>query len=156
MANTKVQMQTTLGDILIELDNEAAPVSVNNFLEYVNDGYFAGTIFHRVISGFMIQGGGMTKTSNPSPASPAHLNEASNASKTTAAPSRWPALDPDCATRQFFINHKDNDFLNYRDPRLTQRLCRLRRSHSGMEVVDKIAAVKTTRNGFYDTSPPKP
>jgi peptidyl-prolyl cis-trans isomerase B (cyclophilin B) len=156
MTNTKVQMRTTLGDILIELDNEAAPVSVKNFLEYVNDGYFAGTIFHRVISGFMIQGGGMTKDlkSKPGGRQPI-LNEASNGLKNdrgTLAMAR--TSDPDSATSQFFINHKDNDFLNYRGSSPDKiGYAVFGKVTEGMDVVDKIAAVKTTRKGFYDDVP---
>ncbi|MHC4989093.1 MAG: peptidylprolyl isomerase, partial [Planctomycetota bacterium] len=109
-----VQMKTTLGEMTIELDADAAPMSVKNFLEYVNDGYYDGTIFHRVIKGFMVQGGGMDKELKPKPNNDPIINEAANGLKNdrgTLAMAR--TADPDSATSQFFINHADNDFLNY-------------------------------------------
>jgi cyclophilin family peptidyl-prolyl cis-trans isomerase len=158
MANTIVKMQTTLGDITIELDAGAAPITVKNFLEYVNDGYYNGTIFHRVIKGFMVQGGGMTKDMQSKASNDPIVNEASNGLKNkrgTLAMAR--TNDPDSASSQFFINHADNDFLDYRGPgpdkigyavfgKVTQ----------GMDVVDKIAAVKTGRKGHYDDVPTTP
>lgn len=155
MANTKVQMQTTLGDMTIELDAEAAPVTVKNFLEYVNDGFYDGTVFHRVISGFMIQGGGMDKDLNPKPNNDPIVNEASNGLKNdrgTLAMAR--TSDPDSGTSQFFINHKNNDFLNYSGPtpdRIGYAV--FGKVIDGMDVVDTIAAVKTTRKGYYDDVP---
>ena len=110
----QVQMKTTMGDMMIELDSEAAPVSVKNFLEYANNGFYNGTIFHRVIKGFMVQGGGMDKEMNSKPNNDPIINEAANGLKNdrgTLAMAR--TSDPDSATNQFFINHKDNDFLNY-------------------------------------------
>jgi cyclophilin family peptidyl-prolyl cis-trans isomerase len=155
MANPKVEMKTTLGDLVIELDAEAAPVTVKNFLEYVNDGFYAGTVFHRVIKGFMIQGGGMDKQLNPKPNHDPIVNEASNGLKNdrgTLAMAR--TGDPDSATSQFFINHKDNDFLNFTGPtpdRIGYAV--FGKVTDGMDVVDAIAAVKTTRKGHYDDVP---
>ena len=155
MANPKVEMKTTLGDMVIELDAEAAPVTVKNFLEYVNDGFYEGTVFHRVIKGFMIQGGGMDKKLNPKPNNDPIVNEASNGLKNdrgTLAMAR--TSDPDSATSQFFINHKDNDFLNFTGPtpdRIGYAV--FGKVTDGMDVVDAIAAVKTTRKGYYDDVP---
>jgi cyclophilin family peptidyl-prolyl cis-trans isomerase len=145
---TNIQMKTTMGDITIELDAEAAPVSVKNFLEYVNDGFYAGTIFHRVIKGFMIQCGGMDKDMNSKPNNDPIINEAANGLKNdrgTLAMAR--TSDPDSATSQFFINHADNDFLNYAGPtKVTE----------GMDIVDAVAEVETTRHGYHDDVPAEP
>ena len=155
MANTKVQMKTTMGDMTIELDGEAAPVTVKNFIEYVNDGFYAGTVFHRVIDGFMIQGGGMDKDLNPKPNNDPIVNEASNGLKNdrgTLAMAR--TGDPDSATSQFFINHKDNNFLNYSGPSSDKiGYAVFGKVTDGMDVVDAIASVKTTRKGHYDDVP---
>lgn len=158
MANTKVAMKTTMGDLLIELDNEAAPMTVKNFVEYVNDGFYAGTVFHRVISGFMIQGGGMDRNLNSKANNAPIVNEAANGLKNdrgTLAMAR--TADPDSATSQFFINHKNNDFLNYSGPtpdRIGYAV--FGKVIDGMDVVDAIAAVKTGRKGHYDDVPAEP
>ncbi|MHC5156743.1 MAG: peptidylprolyl isomerase [Planctomycetota bacterium] len=155
---TTVQMKTTLGEMTIELDADAAPMSVKNFLEYVNDGYYDGTIFHRVIKGFMVQGGGMDKELKPKPNNDPIINEAANGLKNdrgTLAMAR--TADPDSATSQFFINHADNDFLNYTGPspdRIGYAV--FGKVTDGMEVVDAIANVKTTRSGYYDDVPAEP
>ena len=158
MANTKVKMQTTLGNMTIELDAQAAPVTVKNFLEYVNDGFYDGTIFHRVIKNFMIQGGGMTKDMQSKPNNEPIVNEASNDLKNkrgTIAMAR--TNDPDSATCQFFINHADNDFLDYRGPQPDKiGYAVFGRVTEGLDVVDKIAAVKTGRKGCYDDVPATP
>ena len=155
---TTVQMKTTLGDMTIELDAEAAPISVKNFLEYASSGHYDGTIFHRVINGFMIQGGGMDKQLKPRPNNDPILNEAANGLKNdrgTLAMAR--TSDPDSATSQFFINHKDNDFLNYTGPSPDKiGYAVFGRVADGMDVMDKIAAVKTTRSGYYDDVPADP
>lgn len=159
MANTKVRMRTTLGDMVIELDDEAAPISVKNFLEYVKDGFFDGTIFHRVIRDFMIQGGGMTKDLKAKPgARQTIVNEAANGLKNDRGSIAMARTNnPDSATNQFFINHKDNDFLNYRGPSPDKiGYAVFGRVIEGMETVDAIAAVKTTRKGFYDDVPAEP
>ena len=103
-----------MGDIFLELDEEKAPKSVENFLAYVNDGHYDGTIFHRVIDGFMIQGGGFTEDMEQKPTKSPIVNEADNMLKNdayTVAMARTP--DPNSATNQFFINVKKNDFLNH-------------------------------------------
>jgi peptidyl-prolyl cis-trans isomerase B (cyclophilin B) len=151
-------MKTTMGDMMIELDADAAPVTVKNFLEYVNDGYYNGTIFHRVIDGFMIQGGGMDKDMKPKPNNDPIINEAANGLKNdrgTLAMAR--TSDPDSATSQFFINHKDNDFLNYTGPTPDKiGYAVFGKVTDGMDIVDAIAEVKTTRNGYHDDVPAEP
>jgi len=155
---TTVQMKTSMGDMTIELDTEAAPVSVKNFLEYANNGHYDGTIFHRVIKGFMIQGGGMDKNMKPKPNSYPIINEATNGLKNergTLAMAR--TSDPDSATSQFFINHADNDFLNYSGPSPDKiGYAVFGKVTEGLDVVDAIAAVKTTRSGYYDDVPAEP
>ncbi len=158
MSNPKVKIQTTLGDIALELDAVAAPVSVKNFLEYVNDGYYDGTIFHRVIKGFMIQGGGLTAKMHSKPGNDPIVNEASNGLKNkrgTIAMAR--TADPDSATSQFFINHADNTFLDYTGPtpdRIGYAV--FGKVTEGMDVVDKIAAVKTGSKGMHGDVPVEP
>jgi peptidyl-prolyl cis-trans isomerase B (cyclophilin B) len=158
MQSTTVKMQTTLGDMLIELNAEAAPVTVKNFLKYVSDGFYDGTIFHRVIPNFMIQGGGMTKQMKEKPNSDPIINEASNGLKNlrgTLAMAR--TSNPDSATSQFFINHRDNDFLDYKGPtpdRIGYAV--FGQVTEGLDVLDKIAAVKTKSAGFYDDVPVEP
>ena len=147
----KVKLETSMGDIVVELNEEAAPITVKNFLRYVQEGFFDGTIFHRVIPNFMIQGGGFTADMVQKKPHPPIVNEASNGLKNdrgTIAMAR--TSDPDSATAQFFINHKNNDRLNYvenRDPGYAV----FGKVVEGMETVDKIAAVKTaTRMGMDD------
>lgn len=155
---TQVQMKTTMGDLVIDLDSEAAPMSVKNFLEYANDGFYDGTIFHRVINGFMVQGGGMDKKMNSKPNNDPIINEAANGLKNdrgTLAMAR--TSDPDSATSQFFINHKDNDFLNYSGPTPDKiGYAVFGKVAEGMEVVDAIAEVKTTCAGHHDDVPAEP
>ncbi|MHC4773423.1 MAG: peptidylprolyl isomerase [Planctomycetota bacterium] len=155
---TNIQMKTTMGDITIELDAEAAPVSVKNFLEYVNDGFYAGTIFHRVIKGFMIQCGGMDKDMNSKPNNDPIINEAANGLKNdrgTLAMAR--TSDPDSATSQFFINHADNDFLNYAGPTPDKiGYAVFGKVTEGMDIVDAVAEVETTRHGYHDDVPAEP
>jgi len=147
----KVKLETSMGDIVIELNEEAAPVTVKNFLRYVQEGFFDGTIFHRVIPNFMIQGGGFTaEMVQKKPHAPI-VNEAGNGLKNdrgTIAMARTP--DPDGATAQFFINHNNNDSLNYVESR-NPGYAVFGKVIEGMETVDKIAAVKTrTRMGMRD------
>lgn len=139
-----VKLETSMGDIVIELNEAAAPVTVKNFLGYVEDGFFDGTIFHRVINGFMIQGGGFTADMRQKQTRSPIVNEAKNGLKNdrgTIAMAR--TNDPDSATSQFFINHKNNDFLNYVEGR-NPGYAVFGKTVEGMDVVDKIAAVKTT------------
>lgn len=148
-----VKLETSMGGIVIELDDEKAPVTAKNFLEYVEDGFFDGTIFHRVIPGFMVQGGGFTADMQRKATRPPIVNEAANGLKNdrgTVAMAR--TNDPDSATSQFFINHKDNDFLNYAGPSKPGYAV-FGRVVEGMDVVDRIAAVKTTRVGPNDDVP---
>ncbi|MHC4394709.1 MAG: peptidylprolyl isomerase [Planctomycetota bacterium] len=148
----KVKLETSMGDIVIELDEQSAPVTVKNFLGYVEEGFFDGTIFHRVINGFMIQGGGLTADMRKKQTHSPIVNEASNGLKNergTIAMGQIPN-DPDSATSQFFINHKDNAFLNYIEGR-NPGYAVFGRTVEGMDVVDKIAVVETTvRNGMGD------
>ncbi|HOQ04790.1 MAG TPA: peptidylprolyl isomerase [Anaerohalosphaeraceae bacterium] len=154
----QVLMKTTLGDIKLELDEEAAPITTANFLEYVQNGHYDGTIFHRVIKDFMIQGGGLTKEMRPKPTYEPIVNEASNGLKNkrgTIAMAR--TSEPDSATCQFFINHRDNDFLNYRGPQPDRiGYAVFGKVIEGMEVVDRIASVKTGRRQGYEDVPLEP
>ena len=149
MKTKMVKLQTSMGDIVIELDEKAAPITTKNFLRYVEEGFYDGTIFHRVISDFMIQGGGFTAELARKETHAPIANEASNGLKNergTIAMARTP--DPDSATAQFFINHKDNAGLDYTGPG-NPGYAVFGRTVEGMDVVDAIAAVKTTvRNGM--------
>jgi cyclophilin family peptidyl-prolyl cis-trans isomerase len=139
-----VKLETSMGDIVIELNEKAAPVTVNNFLEYVKQGFYDGTIFHRVIDGFMIQGGGYTIDMERKQTRAPIKNEASNGLKNdrgTIAMARQP--DPDSATSQFFINLKNNAPLNY-VPNLEAGYTVFGKVIEGMDFVDAIAKVKTT------------
>lgn len=149
----RVKLETSLGDIVVELDEKAAPVTVKNFLRYVEEGFFDGTIFHRVIKNFMIQGGGFTADMERKKTYAPIINEASNGLKNnrgTIAMAR--TQNPDSATSQFFINHKDNHNLNYAGPGKPGYAV-FGKVVEGMDVVDKIAAVKTTRKGRYSDVP---
>ena len=141
-AATKIRISTSKGDIIVELDSQKAPVTCDNFLKYVQDKFYDGTIFHRVIRDFMIQGGGFTANMLQKPVRPAIINEAKNGLKNdrgTIAMAR--TSNPNSATSQFFINHANNDFLNYgvRDAGYAV----FGKVVSGMEVVDKIAQEPT-------------
>ncbi len=142
-ATLKVKLQTTKGDIIIELDESKAPVTVKNFLTYAQEGYYDGTIFHRVISGFMIQGGGFTKDMNRKKPHRPIVNECKNGLKNDRGTiSMARTSDPDSATSQFFINHKDNAPLNYVKGRPGYAV--FGKVIEGMDTVNAIAAVKTT------------
>lgn len=153
---TKVEMKTSMGSMTIELDEEKAPVTVENFVAYANDGFFDGTIFHRVINGFMVQGGGMNPDLSQKENKDPIINEASNGLKNdkgTLAMAR--TNDPDSATSQFFINHADNASLNYAgkgNPGYTV----FGKVVEGMDVVEAIANVETGRTGMYDDVPSEP
>lgn len=151
-----VKLETNMGDIVIELNEKAAPITTANFLQYVNDGFFDGLIFHRVIKGFMIQGGGFDAEMKKKQTRKPIKNEASNGLKNdrgTIAMAR--TNDPHSATGQFFINHRNNNSLNYVENR-NPGYAVFGKVIEGMDVVDKIAAVKTTtRNGMGDV-PVKP
>ncbi|MDJ0806885.1 MAG: peptidylprolyl isomerase [Gammaproteobacteria bacterium] len=144
MAETvRIQMKTSQGSILLELDKAKAPKTVENFLSYVNEGFYEGTIFHRVIKDFMIQGGGFTADMQRKKTRDPVENEAKNGLKNkrgSIAMARTSA--PHSATAQFFINHKDNDFLDY-PSRDGWGYCVFGKVVEGMDVVDAIANVKT-------------
>jgi cyclophilin family peptidyl-prolyl cis-trans isomerase len=151
-ANPQVTLETTHGTIVIELDAAKAPVTVGNFLDYVKGGFFDGTIFHRVIPGFMIQGGGFTASMEQKPTREPIVNESANGlvnKRGTVAMARTP--DPNSATAQFFINLKDNAFLDKAKAQDGYGYCVFGKVVKGMSVVDAIAAVKTgTMGGFQD------
>ena len=153
-----VKLETSMGDILVRLDARKAPMTTANFLEYVKAGQYDGTIFHRVIKDFMIQGGGMTASLREKTTRAPIKNEADNGlriRKYTIAMAR--TSDPHSATAQFFINVKDNSFLDHRskDPQgwgyaVFGKVIR------GQDVVDQIAAVKTGSRGYYEDVPMQP
>ena len=150
---TRVKMETNMGDMIIELNAEAAPVTVKNFLDYVEEGFYDGTIFHRVIANFMIQGGGLTPDMKGKEAHEPIINEASNGLKNergTIAMAR--TSHPDSASSQFFINHRANPNLNY-SGESNPGYAVFGKVVEGIEVVDKIAAVNTTSKGPYRDVP---
>lgn len=153
-----VTLKTTLGDIAIELYPDKAPDTVANFLNYVTSGFYNGTIFHRVIDGFMIQGGGFTSDMDQKSTRATVKNEAANGLKNargTIAMAR--TSDPHSASAQFFINVKDNDFLNYTSPDVRgYGYCVFGKVVAGMEVVDKIKAVRTTTKSYFENVPVEP
>ncbi len=148
--NPHVLLSTNVGDIELELYPQKAPVSVENFLNYVNSGFYNNTIFHRVISNFMIQGGGFTEDMTQKPTQPSIKNEADNELRNdrgTIAMAR--TFDVNSATSQFFINVKNNDYLNHSQRDFGYAV--FGKVVSGMDVVDKIADTRTTlRMGSSD------
>jgi len=154
----RVKMSTNQGDFIISLNAEKAPKTVENFLAYVKDGFFDGTIFHRVIDGFMIQGGGFTAKMDQKPAKNTIQNEADNGLKNmkyTIAMAR--TSDPHSASAQFFINVADNDFLNFSSPTSSGwGYAVFGKVVAGTDVVDKIKKVKTGNNGFHQNVPLEP
>ncbi|MHC4214996.1 MAG: peptidylprolyl isomerase [Planctomycetota bacterium] len=154
--NPRVKLETSMGDIVLELDAKKAPITVKNFLRYTEEGHFDNTIFHRVIKNFMVQGGGFTENMTNKPAHAPIKNEASNGLKNlkgTVAMAR--TNNPDSATAQFFINHKDNQFLNYIQGR-NPGYAVFGKVVQGMEVVDAIANVKTTTKNATRMGRPMP
>ena len=153
--NPEVLIETTSGEILIELYEDKAPKTVANFLKYVDDGFYDNTIFHRVISGFMIQGGGMTVRMEEKSTGAPIENEARNGlanERGTIAMAR--TMDPHSATAQFFINLANNDFLNFSSESMQGwGYCVFGKVLEGMDVVDKIAKVKTKSMGPHDDVP---
>ncbi|MBO4295575.1 MAG: peptidyl-prolyl cis-trans isomerase [Desulfovibrio sp.] len=153
--NPNVLLDTTEGEILIELYPDKAPETVANFLKYVDEGFYKNTIFHRVIKGFMIQGGGLTLKMEEKPTSAPVKNEADNGLKNdrgTIAMAR--TMDPHSATAQFFINLVDNDFLNHTAPTMQGwGYCVFGKVVDGMDVVDKIGKTKTGSRPPYDDVP---
>ena len=156
MSNPKVELHiANHGVITLELDQEKAPKSVENFLSYVKKGHYDNTIFHRVIPGFMVQGGGFEPGMAQKPTDAQIDNEANNGLKNnnyTVAMARTNA--PHSATAQFFINIKDNDFLNFSAPTASGwGYAVFGKVVAGADVVDKIKAVKTGRKGHHDDVP---
>jgi len=153
-----VIMKTSMGDIKIELDKAKAPVTVENFLGYVNDKFYDGTIYHRVIPAFMIQGGGFDKDMSQKKTKAAIKNEASNGLKNTNGTIAMARTsDPNSATAQFFINTKDNVFLDYKnDTPQGMGYAVFGKVVDGMDVVKKIEQVKTTSKGPYENVPVTP
>jgi len=150
-----IRLHTNLGIIGIELDSEKAPATAANFLQYVRDGHYANTVFHRVIDGFMIQGGGFEPGMKQKATRAPVKNEADNGLKNavyTVAMAR--TSDPHSASAQFFINVADNDFLNFSSP--TPQgwgYCVFGNVTEGTDVVDKIRKVKTGRRGMHQDVP---
>lgn len=157
-AAQKVEMKTSLGSVVIELDQEKAPITVKNFLAYVDQKYYDGTLFHRVIKGFMIQGGGFDSQLKRKETKAPIKNEATNGLKNavgTIAMARTQVVDS--ATSQFFINLVDNDFLNNRGQSArTYGYAVFGRVVSGMDVVEKIGSTRTVaKNAFRDFPEPE-
>jgi cyclophilin family peptidyl-prolyl cis-trans isomerase len=150
-----IRFETNLGDFTIELFEEKAPLSVANFLQYIDDGHFDGTIFHRIVPGFVIQGGGFTENMTQKKTQPPVKNEADNGLKNSRGTlSMARTNDINSATSQFFVNLKDNDFLDHSRGNFGYAV--FARVTDGMDVVDKIAAVKTGRKGGFDDVPVEP
>jgi peptidyl-prolyl cis-trans isomerase B (cyclophilin B) len=151
----KVKLSTSFGDITLELDAAKAPLTVANFLEYVKSGHYANTIFHRVIDGFMIQGGGFEPGMKQKPAGATVKNEADNGLKNVAysvAMARTP--DPHSASAQFFINVVDNSFLDFKSATPQgYGYCVFARVVEGQDVVDKIRKVTTGTRGMHGDVP---
>ena len=148
-----ITIQTNFGDITVALDTEKAPQTVENFMTYIESGFYEKTLFHRIIPNFMIQGGGFDTNFNQKPANNRVENEADNGLENTIGTIAMARTsDPHSASSQFFINTADNDFLNYQS-RSTQGwgYCVFGKVTEGMEVVDKISAVTTgSRMGHQD------
>jgi peptidyl-prolyl cis-trans isomerase A (cyclophilin A) len=147
-----IRFETSLGDFAIELLEKEAPESVANFTRYIDDGFFDGTIFHRIVPGFVIQGGGFTEDLTQKKTNPPVKNEADNGLKNKRGTlSMARTNDINSATSQFFVNLKDNDFLDH--SRANFGYAVFARVTDGMDVVDKIAAVETGRKRGFDDVP---
>ena len=154
-----VTISTSAGDIHLELDADNAPITVANFLKLAEDGYYTGTIFHRIIEGFMVQGGGLDENMTPKPTNTDPIqNEANNGLKNdrgSIAMAR--TMEPHSATGQFFINHKDNDFLNHTaETSQGWGYAVFGSVIDGMDVVDQIALTTTSTVGGYADAPLEP
>lgn len=151
-----VKLETSMGNIVIELNEQAAPVTVKNFLGYVEAGFYDDTIFHRVIPGFMVQGGGFTEQMAKKETRDPIINEARNGpSNIRGSVAMARTNDPDSATAQFFVNHSDNDFLNYVDDK-SAGYAVFGKVTEGMDVVDTIASVETTTRNGMENVPVEP
>lgn len=153
----KVRLSTSAGDIVLQLEREKAPKTVDNFVGYVKGGHYTGTVFHRVIPNFMIQGGGMDKAmverkTNP----PIPLESANGLSNLRGTIAMARTADPNSATAQFFINVQDNPFLDQPNARDGNGYAVFGRVVDGMDVVDKIRAVPTTTRGPHQNVPVEP
>lgn len=147
-----IRFETTLGDFTIELFEKEAPESVANFLRYIEDNFFDGTIFHRIVPGFVIQGGGFTEDMTQKRTKPPVKNEADNGLKNKRGTlSMARTNDINSATSQFFVNLKDNDFLDHSRGNFGYAV--FAKVTRGMDVVDKIAAVETGRKRGFDDVP---
>ncbi|MGL4599922.1 MAG: peptidylprolyl isomerase B [Plesiomonas sp.] len=150
-----ITLHTNHGDIVLQLNHEQAPITAKNFEDYCREGFYNNTIFHRVIDGFMVQGGGMEPGMNEKTTKASIKNEANNGLKNkrgTVAMAR--TMDPHSASSQFFINVADNDFLNFRsESRDGWGYCVFAEVVEGMDVVDKIKAVSTGTFGYHQDVP---
>ena len=147
-----IRFETSLGDFSIELFEKEAPESVANFTRYIDDGFFDGTIFHRIVPGFVIQGGGFTEDMTQKKTKPPVKNEADNGLKNKRGTlSMARTNDINSATSQFFVNLKDNDFLDH--SRANFGYAVFAKVTEGMDVIDKIAAVETGRKRGFDDVP---
>jgi peptidyl-prolyl cis-trans isomerase B (cyclophilin B) len=156
MPVTPVVIETSLGNLSVELDGDKAPLTVANFLAYVDDGFYDGTIFHRVIPNFMVQGGGFEPGMRQKKTKPTIVNESSNGlqnKRGTLAMARTNA--PNSATSQFFINVKDNGFLDKSQAQDGVGYCVFGRVTEGLDVLDKIKAVPTGDRGGHGDVPTK-
>ena len=154
-ANSVIEMKTTMGNIEIELFNEQAPITTKNFESYVKKKFYNGTIFHRAIPGFMLQGGGMTAEMQEKPTGKAIINEASNGIKNThGSVAMARTNDPNSAKSQFFINVADNSFLNR--SAMDAGYAVFGKVTKGMNVVDKIVNVPTGNYGMHQNVPKQP
>ncbi|EON12099.1 MULTISPECIES: peptidylprolyl isomerase [Pandoraea] len=155
-AQPQVQFKTSAGNFVVELNPKAAPKTVENFLQYVNSGFYNGTIFHRVMNNFMIQGGGFTPEMNEKTTRAPIPSESQNGLKNVkGAIAMARTSNPNSATAQFFINVKDNASLDYPSPD-GYGYTVFGKVVSGMDTVEKIKGVATTRKGMYDDVPAKP
>jgi peptidyl-prolyl cis-trans isomerase A (cyclophilin A) len=156
-AQQKVRIETSAGDIVVELDAAKAPKTVANFLQYVQDGHYSGTVFHRVIPNFMIQGGGMTENLHEKPTrAPIPLESANGLSNTRGTIAMARTNVPDSATAQFFINVRDNAFLDRASSRDGTGYAVFGKVVAGMDVVDKIKLVPTGNRGPHQNVPLEP
>jgi len=153
----RVRLATSMGDILVELDRAKAPKTVENFVQYVNAGHYDGTVFHRVIDTFMIQGGGMTADMAEKPTrSPIALESRNGLQNKRGTVAMARTMAPDSATAQFFINLKDNAFLDQPNARDGQGYAVFGAVVAGMDVVDKIKSVRTGDKGPHQNVPVEP
>jgi cyclophilin family peptidyl-prolyl cis-trans isomerase len=153
----KVKLATSAGDIVIQLDKAKAPKTVDNFVQYVKDGHYNGTVFHRVIPSFMIQGGGMTADMTEKPTrAPIPLESRNGLSNARGTVAMARTQDPNSATSQFFINVQDNPRLDAANARDGNGYAVFGKVIAGMDVVDKIRAVPTASRGMHDDVPMAP